>query len=82
MSPNRRQAGNTRPQRGVPRLIDRLPADGTAVLMVSTDLGEVLRMSDRILVIRDGRIVQTFGNDATQVELLAAAAGAGKEIGA
>lgn len=64
------------------RLIDSLTADGTAVLMVSTDLGEILRMSDRILVIREGRIVQTFGNDATQVELLAAAAGAGKEIGA
>jgi len=64
------------------RLIDSLTTDGAAVLMVSTDLGEVLRMSDRILVIREGRIVETFGNDATQVELLAAAAGAGKEIGA
>ena len=40
------------------RIIDSLTKSGTAVLMVSSDLPEVLGMSDRILVIRDGVVVK------------------------
>ena len=40
------------------RIIDSLTKEGTAVLMVSSDLPEVLGMSDRILVIRDGVVVK------------------------
>jgi ribose transport system ATP-binding protein len=37
-------------------LIDRLAADGVAVLMISSDLEEVLGVSDRVLVMHEGRI--------------------------
>ena len=57
------------------RIIDDLASEGTAVLVVTSDLGEVLRISDRILVIRSGQIAREFTPDATQVEILAAAAG-------
>ena len=57
------------------RIVDRLASEGTAVLVVTSDLGEVQRMSDRILVVRGGQIVSEFPPDATQVQILAAAAG-------
>ena len=58
------------------RIISGLADEGTAVLVVTSDLGEVLRISDRILVIKAGEIAAEFTGDATQVEILAAAAGA------
>jgi rhamnose transport system ATP-binding protein len=58
------------------RIISRLADEGTAVLVVTSDLGEVLRISDRILVVRSGEIAAEFAPDATQVEILAAASGA------
>jgi rhamnose transport system ATP-binding protein len=58
------------------RIISKLADDGSAVLVVTSDLGEVLRISDRILVIRAGEIAAEFTPDASQVEILAAAAGA------
>lgn len=57
------------------RIIDGLASEGTAVLVVTSDLGEVQRISDRILVVRGGEIVSEFAPDATQVQILAAAAG-------
>jgi rhamnose transport system ATP-binding protein len=57
------------------RIISGLADEGTAVLVVTSDLSEVLRISDRILVIRAGEIVAEFLPNATQVEILAAAAG-------
>jgi ribose transport system ATP-binding protein len=38
-------------------LIRRLADDGIAVLLVSSEVPEVLGLSDRVLVIRDGRLV-------------------------
>ncbi|WP_426226412.1 sugar ABC transporter ATP-binding protein [Pseudarthrobacter sp. DSP2-3-2b1] len=38
------------------RLMRQLAADGKAILMVSSELPEVIGMSDRILVMRDGRL--------------------------
>lgn len=38
------------------RLIDDLAATGIAIMLISSDLPEVLGMSDRILVMQDGRI--------------------------
>jgi rhamnose transport system ATP-binding protein len=58
------------------RIISKLADEGTAVLVVTSDLGEVLRISDRILVVRAGQIAAEFRPDATQVEILAAASGA------
>ena len=40
------------------RIINSLTESGTAVLMVSSDLPELLGMSDRVLVIRDGVVVK------------------------
>jgi ABC-type sugar transport system ATPase subunit len=37
-------------------LIDRLAADGGAILLVSSELPEILNLSTRILVLRNGRI--------------------------
>jgi ribose transport system ATP-binding protein len=37
-------------------LIDKLAADGVAVLMISSDLEEILGVSDRVLVMHEGRI--------------------------
>ncbi|GAA1635569.1 sugar ABC transporter ATP-binding protein [Microbacterium flavum] len=57
------------------RIISQLADGGAAVLVTTSDLGEVLRISDRILVMREGRIAAEFGPGASQVEILAAAAG-------
>jgi len=62
------------------RLIAELADAGTAVLMVTSDLPEGLRIADRLLVVRNGTIVAEFGPDATQVDVLAAAAGAQDEM--
>jgi ribose transport system ATP-binding protein len=37
-------------------LMDQLAADGVAILMISSDLEEVLGMSDRVLVLHEGRL--------------------------
>ena len=38
-------------------LIQRLTAEGTAVLLITSELPEVVALSDRALVMRSGRIV-------------------------
>jgi ABC-type sugar transport system ATPase subunit len=45
------------------------------VLVVTSDLPEALRVADRIQVVRGGTTTVEFGPDATQVDVLAAAAG-------
>jgi len=55
------------------RLIERLAAEGIAVLMISSDLPEVLRMSDRILVMREGRLAGEFPRAAASQEAIAGA---------
>jgi simple sugar transport system ATP-binding protein len=44
---------------------------GGAVLLISSDLEEVLQLSDRALVIFDGRIVGSFAHDSIDVEKIA-----------
>jgi ABC-type multidrug transport system ATPase subunit len=47
-----------------------------AVLMISSDLPEVLAMSDRILVMREGKLMQEFSKaEATPQNVIAAATG-------
>ena len=41
----------------VHRLISELAGTGLAVLMISSELPEILGMSDRVLVMHEGRIV-------------------------
>ncbi|OPX06370.1 sugar ABC transporter ATP-binding protein [Mycobacterium sp. AT1] len=57
------------------RIITDLADNGTAVLVVTSDLQEALRIADRLLVVRAGSIAAEFGPDAKQVDVLAAAAG-------
>jgi ribose transport system ATP-binding protein len=56
-------------------LINRLAAAGKAILLISSELPEVLGMSDRILVMREGQLVGeiTDMTHATQEQILALA---------
>ena len=58
-------------------LMRRLADDGMAILMISSELPEVLGVSDRILVMREGRLVAEFSREeATQDAIMAYATGA------
>ncbi|HMN87626.1 MAG TPA: ATP-binding cassette domain-containing protein, partial [Bauldia sp.] len=58
-------------------IVDRLAHQGLAVLLISSELPEILGMSDRILVMRNGRIVGEVPRaGASEERLVAMAAGA------
>ncbi|MEV4919383.1 sugar ABC transporter ATP-binding protein [Streptomyces tirandamycinicus] len=58
------------------RLVNELTAAGAAVLMISSDLPEVLGMSDRVLVMAQGRIAGELpAGEATQDAVMALAVG-------
>lgn len=60
----------------VHRIINDLAAKGLAILLISSDLPEVLAMSDRILVMREGKQMGIFNRqDVTQESLLKVAIG-------
>ena len=56
-------------------LMNRLAAAGAAILMISSELPELLGISDRILVMHRGRIAAEFSAGATQEAVLSAALG-------
>ncbi|WP_232662698.1 sugar ABC transporter ATP-binding protein [Pseudonocardia sp. TRM90224] len=58
------------------KIVTGLADEGTAVLVVTSDLAEALRISDRLHVVRGGTTTVEFGPGASQVDVLAAAAGA------
>ncbi|PCK85340.1 ABC transporter [Rhizobium sophoriradicis] len=51
-------------------LIEGLAADGHCVIVVSSELPEVLRVSDRVLVMRDGAIAAELGRDQLSEETI------------
>lgn len=57
------------------QLMRQLAADGKAVLMVSSELPEVIGMSDRILVMRDGELAAELPAGSAEHEVLTAATG-------
>ncbi len=58
------------------RLINQLVEDGMAIVMISSDLEEVLNCSHRIALYRDGRIIGTAPSDSlTPEEAMARLAG-------
>jgi len=62
----------------VHRLMSALAAEGVAVVMVSSELPEVLAMADRVLVMREGRIVAEIPRaEATEDSVMFAAMGQG-----
>ncbi len=53
------------------KLISRLAGQGVAVIMISSELPEVLGMSDRIMVVHDGRVTGFLDRtEATQVKIM------------
>jgi ribose transport system ATP-binding protein len=58
------------------RILRELVAQGIAIVMVTSDMLELLNMSDRILVFYEGRIVAEYrGETATEEIVMAAASG-------
>jgi rhamnose transport system ATP-binding protein len=55
------------------RLMGELASSGVAILMISSELPEVLGMSDRVLVMREGRIVAEFDRAQATSEAVGAA---------
>jgi ABC-type sugar transport system ATPase subunit len=56
------------------KLVRQMAAEGMAVLVISSDLPEVLLLSDRILVMRGGRLAgELHRHEATQEKILALA---------
>ncbi len=67
---------------GIYHLMRDLARGGAAVMMVSSDLPEVLGAADRILVMRDGTIVGEFARGVGEAEIMRAATGKTELAGA
>ena len=75
----------TEPTRGVDvaaraaihRLINNLAAQGTAVLLISSEIEEVLGLAHRVLVMRRGSVTREFGADPPMEAVMEAAFGLG-----
>ena len=60
------------------KVINELTANGISVILISSDFPELLAMSDRVAVVRDGRILQiTKGQRMTEYQLIGIASGMG-----
>jgi rhamnose transport system ATP-binding protein len=60
----------------VHQLLVRLARDGVAILMISSELPEVLDLGDRILVMREGRLTAEYSHaDASEEKIMFAATG-------
>ncbi len=63
-------------EREIYQLINQFKQEGLSIILVSSEMPEVLGMSDRILVMHEGRICGEFDRaDATQERLMACAVG-------
>ena len=52
------------------RLIDELAHEGMAIVMVSSELSAIMGMSDRALVVREGKIVAEFQRNELDQEVM------------
>ena len=58
------------------RLVEALVARGHAVLLASSDLPEIIRLADKVLVLREGQLAGTLeGDDITQLAIMQLAMG-------
>ena len=63
------------------RLIGELAAAGKAIILVSSELPELLRCCDRILVLNEGRVTARYdAAEATQEKIMSAATNAGARV--
>jgi ribose transport system ATP-binding protein len=63
-------------------LMDRLAADGVAIWMISSDLEEILGMSDRVLVLHEGRLAGELNREELNEEAVMRLATGSKASGA
>jgi rhamnose transport system ATP-binding protein len=60
----------------VHQLIAQLASDGVAVLVISSELPEVLALADRVLVMREGQLIAEYDeSEASEERIVAAATG-------
>jgi len=52
------------------RLLNQLTEQGKAILMVSSEMEEIIKVSHRILVMREGQVVNEYCNNVSQETLL------------
>ena len=65
----------------VHRTISHLAAGGLTILLISSELLEILAMSDRVLVMREGRLTAELSRaEATEERIIQAAAGMEKAV--
>ena len=61
----------------VHELMGELAGQGLAIILVSSELPEVMGMSDNIIVMQEGRIIARFAKgEATREQIVSAATGA------
>ena len=60
---------------GIYHLMRDLARNGTAIMMISSDLPEILGAADRVLVMRGGGIVGAFARGAGEAEVMLTATG-------
>jgi ribose transport system ATP-binding protein len=60
---------------GIYHLMRDLARNGAAVMMISSDLPEILGAADRIIVMREGRIAGEFPRGATEADVMLSATG-------
>jgi ABC-type sugar transport system ATPase subunit len=60
------------------KVINELTANGISIILISSDFPELLAMSDRVAIVRDGRISQIIeGQRVTEYQLIGIASGMG-----
>jgi len=58
------------------RIIDQLAGTGVAILLISSELAEIIGIADRVLVMREGRIAgELTGSEMNQENIVALATG-------
>lgn len=61
------------------RIMNQLTNEGLSILLLSTDLDELLNLSDRVLIMHKGKLVkELFRNNATKENILVASEGIGE----
>jgi AI-2 transport system ATP-binding protein len=56
------------------RMIRKMKNDGLAVLLISSDMEEIEKLSDRVIVVHEGKIIKVMGNSEINVDAITSAA--------